>query len=188
MKEVSLFMASNPIQVMEVIENPKEWMINFHNGFVRSYKETGKFDWKKYIRPKNTRAPHGPGIDLSNSRLMLISSAGGYLPPIQTPFEASNVFGDYSIRKIPSSTPLTEFAYAHEHYDHSYVDADAQVLLPLRHLEDFVEEGIIGELAPSMVSFMGYQPNVIRVIKELAQAILHVAQEEQIDAALLVPT
>ncbi len=62
-----------------------------------------------------------------------------------------------------------------------------QVLMPLRHLEDLVSEGVIGELAPSMVSFMGYQPDVTQVIDETIAATLQAAQAEGVRAALLVP-
>jgi D-proline reductase (dithiol) PrdB len=118
---------------------------------------------------------------------MLISTAGGYLPDRQAPFDAGNPLGDYTIRVFPSSTPLDRLAYAHTHYDHAAVDADPQVLVPLDHLRDMVTEGQIGELAPPVVSFMGYQPDLARVVDETAPAIVHVAGAEEAHAALLVP-
>ena len=42
------------------------------------------------------------------------------------------------------------------------------MLLPLRHLADMVDEGVIGELTSSVISFMGYQPDITRVIDETA--------------------
>ena len=137
--------------------------------------------------PSNHFAPSGPGLDLSQSRLMLISSAGGYCYETQEPFDEDNILGDYSIRVIPSDTPLSAIKYAHTHYDHKYVDEDSQVVLPLKHLDDLVDEGVIGEIAPVFVSFNGYQPNVIRVVKELVPAVISVAKEHAIQAALLVP-
>jgi hypothetical protein len=67
------------------------------------------------------------------------------------------------------------------------VEEDSQVLLPLRHLEDLVQEGVIGELAPSVVSFCGFQPDVERTMTEMIPAILAAAKAEEVDAALLVP-
>ncbi len=118
---------------------------------------------------------------------MLISSAGVYLPERHQPFDAANPLGDHSIRLIPSSTPLDALAIAHDHYDHAAINQDPQVLMPLRHLEALVAEGVIGELAPSMVSFMGYQPDATRVIDETIAATLQAAQAEGVHAALLVP-
>jgi D-proline reductase (dithiol) PrdB len=119
---------------------------------------------------------------------VLISSAGGYLPATQTPFAAADPLGDYSIRLIPSTTPLATIAYAHDHYDHTAVNADPQVLVPLEHLHAMVAEGQIGALTPNLISFMGYQPDVGRVLDELIPAIISAVQAEQAHAALLVPS
>ena len=172
---------------MEILENRDQWLADFREGWLAHYQQTGVIDWKRYRRPKNSVAPAGPGIDLSISRLMLISSAGAYVPRHQHPFDAANPLGDYGIRLIPSSTPLDALAFAHDHYDRSAVNQDPQALVPLRHLEDLVAEGVIGELAPSMVSFMGYQPDATRVIDETLAATLQAAQAEGVRAAFLVP-
>ncbi|MDH3675310.1 MAG: glycine/sarcosine/betaine reductase selenoprotein B family protein, partial [Anaerolineae bacterium] len=84
-------------------------------------------------------------------------------------------------------TPPDRIAYAHDHFDHMAVDQDPQVLLPLRHLAEMVADGRLGDLAPSTISFMGYQPDVGRVVNEMIPAIIEVAQTEEVDAALLVP-
>ena len=140
-----------------------------------------------YNRPKNSAAPAGKVIALSNSRLVLISSAGGYLRDSQVPFDAPNPLGDYTIRLFPSATPFAALAYAHEHYDHTAVNADPQVLVPLHHLADLVAEGAIGDLAPSVISFSGYQPDVTQLLDQTIPSIVQAIQAEQADAALLVP-
>lgn len=172
---------------MEVLENREQWLASFRAGWLAHYQQTGAFDWKRYPRPKNNAAPAGPGVDLRKSRLMLVSSAGGYLSEHQQPFGSAHPLGDYSIRLFPSSTPLDTLAFVHDHYDHTAVNQDRQVLVPLRHLEDLAAKGVIGELAPSVVSFMGYQPDVTRVVDETIPAILQAAQAEEIGAVLLVP-
>ena len=172
---------------MDILENPKEWLHNFQQGWLAHFEETGMVDWKRYVRPRNHLSPSGPGINLAESRLLLISSAGAYLHESQEPFDSPNQFGDYSMRLFPSDTSFKSLSFSHDHYDHQYVDKDPQVLLPLRHLEEMVSEGVVGELAPNVISFSGYHPNVIRVVKELIPAILKVAKEDQVNAALLVP-
>ena len=171
----------------KILENIEGWSAEFEAGWLAHYKETGGFNWKAYNRPKNSIAPSGKGIDLSQSRLALISTAGGYLPDIQAPFDAEHDLGDYTIRLFPSSTPLENIDYAHTHYDQTAVRTDPQVLLPLRHLEAMVEAGDIGELAPSVISFMGYQPDARRAVEEMIPAIVDAAKAEKIDGALLVP-
>jgi D-proline reductase (dithiol) PrdB len=172
---------------MDVLENQEQWEHTFRSDWLAHYERTGQIDWSLYPHPQNKRPIPSQGIELSRSRLMLISTAGGYLPGQQSPFDAGNLLGDYTIRVFPSTTPLDALAYAHTHYDHAAVDADPQVLVPLYHLQDMVTEGRIGALAPSMVSFMGYQPDLARVVDETAQAIAQVAHAEEAHAALLVP-
>jgi hypothetical protein len=172
---------------VDILENLAEWTTTFEAGWLAYYRETGITDFKQYNRPKNKTVPGSPGIDLSQSRLIFISTAGAYLAGSQIPFDAADDFGDYSIRLFPTSTPFEALAYAHDHYDHRAVETDPQVLLPLRHLEDLVQEDVIGELAPSVISFMGYQPDVRRVIDQLIPAVVDAVEAELPDAALLVP-
>lgn len=172
---------------MEILENPAQWQAEYEQGFLAHFRKTGETNWKLYNRPRNSRAPSGRGIVLSRSRLLLITSAGSYLRGEQPPYDAANPLGDYSIRTYPSDTPLDALAIAHDHYDHAAVDADRQVLIPLRHLEEMVNEGRIGSLTRNAISFHGYQPDVIRTLNETIPAILEVARQEGAQAALLVP-
>lgn len=172
---------------MEILENRDQWEQRYQADWVAHLQATGETDWKRYPTPRNNVAPSGAGIDLSSSRLMLISSAGGFLRDRQHPFDAPDPFGDYGIRVFPSATPFSQIIFTHDHYDHTMVEQDPQVLLPLRLLEGLVAEGVIGELAPSVLSFMGYQPDVGRVIDQTIPAILDVARAEQVRGALLVP-
>lgn len=173
---------------MEIFENRDAWVEAFHNGWLKEYRETGVTNFKIYQRPRNNSAPAGRAVDLSTSRLLFITSAGAYLRDSQIPYDAENDLGDYTMRLFPSSTPLDALAYAHTHYDHQYVNADPQVLLPLRHLDDLVRAGGIGALTPNVIAFMGYQPDVSRVVDELIPQIVAAAQQEQADAAVLVPS
>lgn len=173
---------------MEILEDRAAWEAAFRMGWLAHYQETGATDFAQYVRPKNSVAPSGPGVELSRSRLLLISSAGGYLPGQQPPFDAANLLGDYSIRRVPADTLPTALAFAHDHYDHTAVNADPQVLVPLGHLAELVAAGRIGALTPNMISFMGYQPDVGRVLDELIPAIIDAARAEHAQAALLVPS
>ena len=172
---------------MEILDNRDQWLADFQSGWLAHYQQTGEVDWGRYNRPGNTTKVPGKGVDLSKSRLMLVSTAGGYLGASQQPFDAANPLGDYTIRTFPSSTSFDDLAFAHEHYDQTAVLEDPQVLLPLRLLEELVDKGDIGELSHSVVSYMGYQPDLSRVVDETATAILQVAQAEHVHAALLVP-
>ena len=172
---------------MEIVENLDEWSAVFEANWLTHYRVTGETNWKIYNRAKNESAPGGPGVDLAQSRLLFISSAGGYLANEQEPFDAVDELGDYTIRLLPTDPPLSQIDFAHDHYDHTAVKADPQVLLPIRHLQDLVADGQIGSLHQNWISFHGYQPDVRRIVEEFIPEVLDYVEKEKIDAALLVP-
>ena len=172
---------------MNIVEDLAGWQAKYEATWLAHWQKTGETKWDIYPRPTNSTAPAGPGIDLTQSRLVLISTAGGYLPATQQPFDAENDLGDYTIRTFPTDAPFTDLAYAHTHYDHTAINADPQVLLPLCHLAEMEKEGAIGKLAPAVISFSGYQPDVGRAVNELIPDIVAAAQNMESDAALLVP-
>jgi D-proline reductase (dithiol) PrdB len=173
---------------LDIIENKTEWIENFRKGWLAHHVQTGEQNWKIYNQVINKQTPAGRGVDVSRSRLMLISTSGAYLKDTQPAFDAPNPLGDYSLRTFPVSTAFDALDYAHDHYDHQYVHNDPQVLLPLRYLEEMVAQGRIGDLAPRVVSFSGYQPDAARVEDELIPEVLRIAQEQRADAALIVPS
>ena len=172
---------------MDILENKEAWSQEFQDEWLSELQHTGQENWKIYKHPRNEKAPSGTGVTLSESRVMLITSAGAYLQGVQEPFDAADPIGDYTLRIIPSTTPFAAIAYAHNHYDHKMVDADPQVVLPISHLKDMVDNGEIGALSPSVASIMGYQPDAARVVDELIPPIIALAKEEEIQAALLAP-
>lgn len=172
---------------IEIMENQRAWKETFRNNWLAALDARGVTDWSIYNHPRNANVPGTPGIPLASSRLMMITSAGAYLPREHEPFDAPNLYGDYSLRTFPSSTPLDGLAYAHGHYDQRMIEADPQVGLPLRHLHEMVEQGGLGSLAPSVVSFMGYQPDSARVVEEVVPRVVEIARGEEVDAALLAP-
>ncbi len=172
---------------MDILENREAWAAAYRDGWLAHLQETGETNFRLYQPPKNSAAPGAPGVDLSRSRLLFISSAGGYLRGRQEPFDAANPTGDYTIRLFPPDTPLSSLAYAHDHYDHAAIDRDPRVALPLPRLRELAARGVIGSLSPSVVSIMGYQPDVIRTIEELIPQIVQLAGAEKPQAALLAP-
>lgn len=171
---------------MNILDDHDSWNENFQKGWLARFRETGQFYWDAYVRPKNKTTITGPAIELKSTRLMLVSSAGGYLWDEQEPFDAANPLGDYSLRVFAADTPFAHIAYAHEHYDHAAVDSDPQVLLPLGHLRQMAAQGELGGLT-AVASFMGYQPDVSRLLNETVPAILELARAEKAQGALLVP-
>jgi hypothetical protein len=173
---------------MKVLDDVAQWKATYEERWLSHYRKTGEMNWRIYNRPTNKEAPAGPGVELSTSRLLLITSSGAYLPESQEPFVTEkSALGDYTIREFPASTPPADLAFAHGFYDHAAVEEDPQVLVPLGHLNNLVSEGAIGELAPSVISFCGFQPDVVRTVEEFIPAVVSAAKVQEPDAAFLVP-
>lgn len=173
---------------MEILENRAEWEQTYQDNWLAHYQETGETKWDLYNRPDNKIVPSGKGINLSQSRLMLVSSAGSFLTDSQDRYDDENDLGDYSIRLIPSDVDPNQLTYAHTHYDHTAVNMDSEVLIPLGHLQDKVDAGEIGSLTENFVSFMGYQPDISQLIDVTIPQIVEAAKAQQADAVLLVPS
>jgi len=172
---------------VEIVENFEQWEQTFTKAWLAHYLKTGETKWDIYNRPNNTTLPTGAGVDPAGARIVLISSAGAYLPDTQEPYIDDDI-GDYSTRRFSVTTPFEDIAFAHYHYDHNAVEDDPQVLLPLAHLADMVDEGLIGELAPDAISFNGYQPDVGQLLHDTIPAIIGMTKEMGATAALLVPS
>jgi D-proline reductase (dithiol) PrdB len=172
---------------LSIVEQPLEWLQAFQDNWLAHLEKTGETNWSVYTRVYNKLTPSGKGIQLNTSRLLFITSIGAFIPGQHPPFDEFNPLGDYSIRLIPSDTPLKNLDFSNAHIDLSAVQQDPQTLLPLGLLQSFVEQGKLGELAPEFISFNGYHPHAIRVVKELIPTILKTAKKQQVDAALLVP-
>ena len=172
---------------MEILENPLEWLREFQDGWLSNYERSGVADWSLYIPPKNLAVPHSRGISLADSRLILITTAGAYFPGHHTPFRGQDSLGDYSIREIPVATSLESLTFSHPELDADVIQQDPQTVAPVRLLQEMVAKKQLGSLAPAFLSYSGFQPHAIRIVKELVPQILKAAREYGAHAALIVP-
>ncbi len=172
-----------------ILDERDAWSEAYESGWLAHLRATGEMDWKRYPRPRNAPLARSSGIDPQQAKLLLVSSAGGYNPTTQEPFDAANPFGDYTIRELPffDHDPAT-LGFAHDHYDGTARDEDVGVLLPHRLLEERHASGLLRDIAPTFVSFSGYQPDLRRVVDELCPRAVEVALREHATAALLVPS
>ncbi len=131
------------------------------------------------VAPAHLRAP------LDRARLSLVST-GGATGPDQEAF-ATGKRGDASFRPLSSTADPDGLAFDHPHYDTSLAREDPDCILPLRLLRRLAEEGVVGELAPTVYSMMGYVPITGTLTRETAPRIGELMQGEAVDAALLCP-
>ncbi len=93
---------------------------------------------------------------LKDARIALMTTAGFYLPG-QKPFDQSFRHDDCSFREIPWGTPVEtlEIGQSSDAFDHSGIETDRNLALPLDRLRELVEAGVVGEAAPRQFSIMG---------------------------------
>jgi D-proline reductase (dithiol) PrdB len=99
---------------------------------------------------------------LGDSRIALLSSAGIYLKGSQDAFDlerekAHPEWGDPTWRSIPASGSREELGVAHLHINDEDLIADPEIALPLRGLQQLVDEGVVGAATDEHVAVMGYQ-------------------------------
>lgn len=130
---------------------------------------------------------------VSESRLMLISSAGmEFIPdegPAPEPFKGINIGEKEKVEvfPIPSDIPREMLKYitgAHNRAESGMPDIDA--FFPVTRLRELQAEGVIGSLARN---YMRIRPcySTSKTLKLDSPEVLRRCREDEVDVALLVP-
>ncbi len=137
---------------------------------------------------------------LSDSRLLLLASSGHFVTGDDPePFGIKNMTQEEALSQIskfmriaptlsaiPVNTPVEDLRVRHGGYDIRGAQADPNVVLPLERLAELEQEGIIGRLAPEAYAFVGAAAQK-PLLKNTGPQWVSKFQDQQIDAALLVP-
>jgi D-proline reductase (dithiol) PrdB len=129
---------------------------------------------------------------LCEAKVALLSTAGISMKddePFDMEFERRNpTKGDGSFRRLRADATAADVVANHLHIDTGYIERDLNVALPLDRLRELVDEGIVGSMAGTHYSVMGYQGNdASRLENESAPAIAEAMRREEVDLALLAP-
>ena len=154
---------------------------------------------KKALGGAIPEAPSHPAIPwapftktLSQAKVALLSTAGLSMKgdaPFDMDFERKNPMrGDGSFRKLRADSKASDVEANHLHIDTGYIERDLNVALPLDRLRELVDEGVVGAIAGTHYSVMGYQGNdSSRLENESGPAIAEAMKSEEVDLALLAP-
>jgi len=125
---------------------------------------------------------------LNEARIALITTAGFYLPD-QQPFDQSYRHDDCSYREIPWGTPvsLLRIGQSSDAFDHSGIEADRNLTLPLDRLRELLDSGVVGESAPRHFSIMGSIIAPAKLINDSAPEIARKLVADRVDGVLLAP-
>jgi D-proline reductase (dithiol) PrdB len=97
-------------------------------------------------------------------------------------------WGDPTFRRIRSHATAADVEVNHLHINTLFIRRDLNVALPLDRLRELVREGVVGAMAGTHYSTMGYQGNTTKVLEtETAPAIAAAMRSEEVDLALLTP-
>lgn len=137
------------------------------------------FDWRPGAQ---LRKP------LTEAKIAVVTSAAFYAPG-QEPFDPLVRGGDYSYREITEDMPLESLRIGHKSdaFDHSGIEKDKNLALPLDRLRELKQEGLIGELAKRHYSFMGSITAPGRLMQVSAPEIARKLAQDRMDAVLLTP-
>lgn len=150
------------------------------HAYGRAFKE---YPWVTFVE-----SPWAPlAKPLPSSRLALVTTGGLYRPGVDRPFDVDAPEGDTSYREIPRGTAPQHLAIAHAHFAHEVAEADLNTIFPLGRLEELVREGVLGGLAPTHYSVMGYATDAALLAGTTAPALASRMRDEEVDAALIVP-
>ena len=122
---------------------------------------------------------------LSETRLALVTS-GGLVPADDEPFDTGKS-GDPSFREIPVDVDVASLEIYHPHYDHEPAKRDMNIVFPLPLGRELVDEGVIGGLAKTHYSFMGYVPLTRKLESVYAPQVAGLLERQAVDAVLLTP-
>ncbi len=134
---------------------------------------------------RETPALHRLKVPLSEARLALVST-GGFVAPGAEPFNTGKL-GDPSFREIPRDLQLDRLEIHHPHYDDTFVKHDINVLFPLPLLKQLAQEGMIGALAGTHYSFMGYVPVTRGLERTFAPELARRLEHNEVQVALFTP-
>lgn len=132
-----------------------------------------------------------PRKPLSRSRLAIVSSAGIARLDDQ-PFDAEGErrdpwWGDPSYREIPADTRTGDARLWHLHIDTRPGEQDLDCVLPLGRAAELVDGGILGDVAPTHYSFMGFLLRPETFLETSVPAMIERMKAEDVDVVLLVP-
>ncbi|MYD36917.1 MAG: hypothetical protein F4X20_07940 [Dehalococcoidia bacterium] len=123
---------------------------------------------------------------LSEARIALLTTGGAYVRDTQEPY----IDDDPSYRVISSTTPASDLAIFHVHYDTSNAEKDINVIFPIERLREMAAEGALGSLSADAFGFMGYivGDNIPRLMEETAPEVARMLVADRVDAALIGTT
>ena len=118
---------------------------------------------------------------LNEMTIALVTAAGVHLKTD----ERFNLSGDTGFRIIGGGDETSDMMVSHGGYDNSDVNKDINAMFPIDRLRELKEDGIIKEVAPSHIGFMGGGGDVEVFIEKTGPEIAKILKEENVDGVVM---
>jgi len=143
--------------------------------------------------PASSSAPWTPlGKPLSEARVALVTTAGINMRDVEPPFDYEReqrdpMWGDPTYRRIPRGARQDEVQTGHLHINNEDIERDFNVAIPITRMIELERAGVIGSLAETNYSFMGYQPDTRQWRERYGPEVARRLREDSVDGVLLTP-
>lgn len=129
---------------------------------------------------------------LSQARIALVTTAGINVRDLEPPFDYSRErehpdWGDPTYRMLPRDLTPDLVQTGHLHINNEDMARDFNVAIPISRMLELEAAGVIGSLAPTNYSFMGYQPDTTLWREKYAPEVAARMRADAVDAVLLTP-
>ena len=132
---------------------------------------------------------------INESKFALVTTGGLYDKSHSEPFDLEReieeaTWGDPSYRMIRKDFAQENIRVSHLHINPEAPEADINVLLPIERMSTLADEGIIGGVADTHYSFMGFQgypPTTDEWVNTYAPEVIQRMKDEEVDCVLLTP-
>ncbi len=143
---------------------------------------------KAYEWAHHTDAPFTPlAKPLAESRVAIVSTSDIAIRAEDGGRDRTNEFGVGNVYSLPSDTPVELLYSRQEHYDqHATTLDDVNAYYPVERLQELVEQGRIGSLAPRFHGvYTGYSKR--KTAEADAPEVLRRCIEDDVDVAVMTP-
>jgi D-proline reductase (dithiol) PrdB len=123
---------------------------------------------------------------LAECKLVFVSTSG-VQPKGTLPFDTAHPVGDYTFRRVPSSSRVDGLEIHQLKYPTADAHRDLNVIFPVERLRELAAEGVIGGLADDFYTFIGYNMDPERLERTLAEDIAAAVADAGADIALAAP-
>lgn len=143
--------------------------------------------------PRHPPIPWAPLAKPLSEAVVALHTTAGISMKEDEPFDMETerrnpLRGDPSFRRLRADATSEGIVANHLHIDTGYIERDLNVALPLDRLHELTDDGVLGGVARTHYSTMGFQGNDSSVLEnETAPAIAAAMKNEEVDLAILAP-